>query len=125
MKHTRSQISAIPPPEYGDRFFKFISAQVKTLERVVQDQREDPEGRLKSKTVQRAERAAEKSERKGSVDEDQVPTRQLSTEKSPDPLAGGVILPVVEEASTASEGPERILSIAEETSTASGAAPAG
>lgn len=116
-----SQISAIPPDRYGDRFVKFISGITKTRERaeleLIEKDRprsdritkslDDP--RLAGVNIQRsstdnvmekAERQADRSRRRG-ADESDVPDRTIQAVRSPSAErgdAGGYTLPVVEEA---------------------------
>jgi 1-phosphatidylinositol-4-phosphate 5-kinase len=111
-----SQISAIPPERYGDRFVKFISGITKTREAAEREKQEqipsilsDPQlagvnvthkDRLSTEQVmEQAEYQAERSRRHG-ASEDHVPERKLHMIRSPSAERGelGTILPVVEEA---------------------------
>lgn len=124
LSSNESQISAVPPDRYGDRFVKFITGITKTREaadlekaeqqgdtrrqsEILSDPRssgasarrssQDPPGT--SKVMEKAEKQAEKSKRQG-ADESNVPSKKLTSARSPsaergDP--GGYTLPVVEE----------------------------
>jgi 1-phosphatidylinositol-4-phosphate 5-kinase len=113
LMNQESQISAIPPERYGDRFVRFISGVTKTREAAEREKVEaesmidDP--RLSGVNVhqrdatdvvmEKAERQAERSRQRG-ASEDNVPNRELRTVRSPSADRGdlGSTLPVVEEA---------------------------
>jgi 1-phosphatidylinositol-4-phosphate 5-kinase len=97
-----SQISAIPPERYGDRFIRFISGITMSKEEAEKQQAEEAQKPNKSATdvvMEKAERQAEISVAKGSSEEN-VPERKLNTVRSPSADRGelGYTLPVVEEA---------------------------
>lgn len=115
MANTESQISAIPPERYGDRFVKFISGVTKTKEaadREKHDQvshNEPPpsipginsnasEQHSTDRVLEKAEKQAERSRQRGRSDED-VPEQHLRVVRSPSAERGeiGTTLPVVEE----------------------------
>lgn len=139
LNSTESQISAIPPERYGDRFVRFISGITKTRERAeiekhqqlpsptlvdasatdivqsVEGTLDDPKltgvNLLRDKTatnssdppgtdavMARAEKAAEKSKRKGG-NEKEVPDRSISAVRNVDGERGDMVtLPVIGEA---------------------------
>ena len=114
--NTESQISAIPPERYGDRFVKFISGVTKTREAADREKSEEAAsnalnesltaGFSRSSTdrvMEKAEHQAEKSRSRGRTEE-QVPTRELRVVRSPSAERGelGTTLPVVEEAGESS-----------------------
>lgn len=107
-----SQISAIPPERYGDRFVRFISGITKTRERAEQEKKEhqifdDPQLRgvnlqhtKTEEVIEKAERVADRSVRHG-ANEENVPERRIHPIRSPSAERGephGSILPIVEEA---------------------------
>jgi 1-phosphatidylinositol-4-phosphate 5-kinase len=118
--NTESQISAIPPERYGDRFIKFISAVTKTKEAADREKREEATNELSGlsldglnstpmqrsatdKVIQKAEQQAERSRRHGHT-EDDVPSFHMRAVRSPSAERGeiGTTLPVVEEAGESS-----------------------
>jgi 1-phosphatidylinositol-4-phosphate 5-kinase len=118
--NTESQISAIPPERYGDRFIKFISAVTKTKEAAEREKQEQtvndlkdlsldgvsatPNQRLSTeRVIEKAEHQAERSQRHGHTEED-VPNFHLRSVRSPSAERGeiGTTLPVVEEAGESS-----------------------
>ncbi|KAF2707414.1 SAICAR synthase-like protein [Pleomassaria siparia CBS 279.74] len=121
LMNTESQISAIPPERYGDRFVKFISGVTKTKEAAEREQAEEtanptsdpthselnaphqPERRSTEWVMNKATHQAERSRQRG-ASEDGVPTRELRSVRSPSAERGelGTTLPVVEEAFEAS-----------------------
>ncbi|KAF2085342.1 SAICAR synthase-like protein [Saccharata proteae CBS 121410] len=116
LMNTESQISAIPPERYGDRFVRFISGITKTRERAEQEKAEkvlnDPQltgvnlqQTATSDVIEKAEHEAEKTIRKG-ASEDDVPDRAIAAVRSPSiergKDTGGAILPIVEEAGESS-----------------------
>lgn len=111
-----SQISAIPPERYGDRFLKFLSSVTKTREAADREKAEesahdahDPvlagindtrsERESTEKVLHKAHHHAEQSRRHGASEED-VPKREMRIVRSPSAERGelGTTLPVVEEA---------------------------
>ncbi|KAK7540590.1 uncharacterized protein J3D65DRAFT_615782 [Phyllosticta citribraziliensis] len=109
-----SQISAIPPERYGDRFVRFISGITKTRERAEEEKQEhqhqvydDPQLRgvniqptKTEEVMEKAERVADRSVRHG-ANEENVPERRIHPIRSPSAERGephGSILPIVEEA---------------------------
>ncbi|KAF4304975.1 Phosphatidylinositol-4-phosphate 5-kinase core [Botryosphaeria dothidea] len=112
LTNTESQISAIPPERYGDRFVRFISGVTKTRELAEQEKKEkgevinDPalEGinlqpTKTDEVIEKAEHQAQKSIRHG-ANEEAVPERAIHPARSPSAERGeahGSILPVVEE----------------------------
>ncbi|CAO2656451.1 Nn.00g052540.m01.CDS01 [Neocucurbitaria sp. VM-36] len=117
LANTESQISAIPPERYGDRFVKFISGVTKTREAAEREKREeaanpmnDPAQNINTvsrsstdKVLEKAEHQAERSRQRGRSEED-VPSRELRAVRSPSAERGeiGTTLPVVEEAGESS-----------------------
>ncbi|KAF2827510.1 SAICAR synthase-like protein [Ophiobolus disseminans] len=120
LANTESQISAIPPERYGDRFVKFISAVTKTKEAAEREKRQeaahpeyDPvisginhtasEQHSTERVLEKAEVQAERSRRRGRSEED-VPNRDMKAVRSPSAERGeiGMTLPVVEEAGESS-----------------------
>lgn len=116
LSNEESQISAIPPERYGDRFVKFISGVTKTREAAEREKAEeaansinDPlltginmtrsERESTEKVLAKAEGQAERSRRRGASEED-VPNREMRMVRSPSAERGelGTTLPVVEEA---------------------------
>lgn len=111
LTNVESQISAIPPERYGDRFVRFISGVAKTREAAEAEERgvvspdilDDPglaginvhprdlpsnqasprDGEEKTeKVMERAERQAERSKRHG-ANENAVPNKTLTSARSP------------------------------------------
>lgn len=120
LANTESQISAIPPERYGDRFVKFISGVTKTKEAAEREKRHeaantdvDPvisginvnasEQHSTDRVLEKAEKQAERSRRMGR-NEDDVPSRDMRAVRSPSAERGelGTTLPVVEEAGESS-----------------------
>ena len=116
MTNQESQISAIPPERYGDRFLKFISGNTKTREAAEREKQQeaanannDPQldgintthrDRLSTERVmEKAEHQAERSRQRG-ASEEHVPERNIHIVRSPSAERGelGTTLPVVEEA---------------------------
>ncbi|KAF2838582.1 SAICAR synthase-like protein, partial [Patellaria atrata CBS 101060] len=116
LMNVESQISAIPPERYGDRFLHFISGNTKSREEAERELRakERKEGEFlddprlsgvnipRSPTdivMEKAEKQAEKSKRRG-ASEDNTPERIIAAVRSPSADRGelGSTLPVVEEA---------------------------
>ncbi|KAK4998628.1 Phosphatidylinositol-4-phosphate 5-kinase [Elasticomyces elasticus] len=110
-KYPESQISAIPPERYGDRFIRFISGIIKTRERV-----EAEKARHSAASEQRTETAIERAERnrQRGANENGGPDRSISAVKSPDREGAGdiITLPVIGEAvesgSAKSRTPSRV-----------------
>lgn len=108
--NTESQISAIPPERYGDRFIKFISAVTKTREAAEREKREEAIDGLNNLTLDGADRVIEKAEhqadrsRKHGHTEENVPNLHMRAVRSPSAERGeiGTTLPVVEEAGESS-----------------------
>ncbi|OCK86178.1 SAICAR synthase-like protein [Lepidopterella palustris CBS 459.81] len=111
LTNQESQISAIPPDRYGDRFVRFISGITKTreaaeqekvdVENTVDDPRLSGVNMHQDQTdvvMQKAERQVERSKQKG-ISEDDIPNRELRSVRSPSAERGelGTTLPVVEE----------------------------
>lgn len=114
LANTESQISAIPPERYGDRFLKFITGVTKTKEAAEREKaelalhpnEEAVPGISRSSTdrvMEKAEHQAEKSQRNGAP-EQHVPNLHMRVVRSPSAERGdiGTTLPVVEEAGEAS-----------------------
>jgi len=116
LSNEKTQISAIPPEGYGDRFVKFISGVTKTREAAEHEKAEertqavnDPllpginetsaERDSSEKVLEKAEGQAERSRRRGASEAD-VPHREMRQVRSPSAERGelGTTLPVVEEA---------------------------
>lgn len=116
LTNQESQISAIPPDRYGDRFVKFISGVTKTREAAEREKAEEAANAIKDpaltgvnlthqdrvstdKVMEKAELQAERSKEKGASEED-VPSRSMHVVRSPSAERGelGTTLPVVEEA---------------------------
>lgn len=111
LSNPESQISAVPPDKYGDRFVKFITGITKTRERAEQEKRDEQDFiddprlsgvnlRTSTETVmEKAERQAEKSMRHGASEKD-VPDRTIHAVTGAGGEREGVstTLPVVEEA---------------------------
>ncbi|KAL8778313.1 MAG: hypothetical protein Q9213_007473 [Squamulea squamosa] len=107
MSNNKSQISPIPPEDYGERFIKFITGLTKTKEQAERESRSTDQmdgsthtDRQSSfsfsrhstdRVIQKAEKQAQKSEKQG-ASEDNVRDRTLTAEKNP-----SATLPVVEE----------------------------
>lgn len=107
MSNNKSQISPIPPEEYGDRFVKFITGLTKTKEQAERESRstDQMDGSIHTdrqpsfsfsrhstdKVIQKAEKQAQKTEKQG-ASEDKSRDRTLTAEKT-----AGATLPVVEE----------------------------
>ncbi|KAL9000808.1 MAG: hypothetical protein Q9169_000562 [Polycauliona sp. 2 TL-2023] len=107
MSNNKSQISPVPPQDYGDRFVKFITGLTKTKEQAERESRstDQMDGSVHTdrqpsfslarnstdKVVQKAEKQARKSEQQG-TSEDKTRDRTLTAEKN-----AGATLPVVEE----------------------------
>ncbi|KAF1844053.1 SAICAR synthase-like protein [Cucurbitaria berberidis CBS 394.84] len=117
LANTESQISAIPPERYGDRFVKFISGVTKTREAADREKREEAANPIRDSThnintvsrsstdkvMEKAEHQAERSRQRGRSEED-VPNREMRAVRSPSAERGeiGTTLPVVEEAGESS-----------------------
>ncbi|PZD45076.1 MSS4, Phosphatidylinositol-4-phosphate 5-kinase [Pyrenophora tritici-repentis] len=108
--NTESQISAIPPERYGDRFIKFISAVTKTREAAEREKREEATNNLNhlsldgvDNVIQKAEHQADRSRKQGHTEEN-VPNLHMRAVRSPSAERGeiGTTLPVVEEAGESS-----------------------
>ena len=129
MSANKSQISPIPPEDYGDRFVKFITGLTKTKEQAERESRstEQIDGSIHTdrqpsftlsrhstdKVIQKAEKQAQKSvEKQGASPEESMRDRTLMAERS-----GGATLPVVEEDG---EAGSREDSIRNEKATAAG-----
>ncbi|BFZ60864.1 Phosphatidylinositol-4-phosphate 5-kinase [Saitoella coloradoensis] len=98
LSNSKSQISAVPPSEYAQRFFKFISAIVKTPERLMRERRglgdkQDPEEkRIMERAELEARREATRHHHK--ENEEDKPERTLRAMQSPIPDEEQV-LPVI------------------------------
>jgi 1-phosphatidylinositol-4-phosphate 5-kinase len=120
LANTESQISAIPPERYGDRFVRFISAVTKTkeaadrekhneaanaeIEPVIAGINSNPsQQHTTDRVIEKAEWQAERSRQRGRS-EDDVPNRDMRAVRSPSAERGeiGTTLPVVEEAGESS-----------------------
>ena len=116
LTNEESQISAIPPERYGDRFIKFISGVTKTREAAEREKVDesahtvnDPlltgvnmtrsERESTENVLQKAHAEAEHSKRHGATEEN-IPKREMRIVRSPSAERGelGTTLPVVEEA---------------------------
>ncbi|KAF2470441.1 SAICAR synthase-like protein [Lindgomyces ingoldianus] len=116
MMNTESQISAIPPERYGDRFVRFISGVTKTREAAEREKAEEAENAISDPrlsgvnmahrdreatdaVIEKAEHQAQRSKERGASEED-VPNREMRAVRSPSAERGelGTTLPVVEEA---------------------------
>lgn len=116
LTNEESQISAIPPERYGDRFLKFMSSVTKTREAAEREKAEesahtsnDPvlagindtrsERESTEKVLHKAHNQAEHTKRHG-ASEDDIPKREMRIVRSPSAERGelGTTLPVVEEA---------------------------
>lgn len=110
MSNNKSQISPIPPEDYGDRFVKFIVGLTKTREEAEREARSTDlqmDGSIHTdrqpsfalsrhstdKVIQKAEKQAQKSEKQGASEEN-LRDRTLTTDRT---TGGGATLPVVEE----------------------------
>ena len=107
MSNNKSQISPIPPEDYGHRFVKFITGLTKTKEQAERESRstDQMDGSIHTdrqasfsisrhstdKVIQKAEKQAQKTEKQG-ASEDKTRDRTLTAEKT-----AGATLPVVEE----------------------------
>ncbi|KAI4275541.1 MAG: hypothetical protein LQ337_003146 [Flavoplaca oasis] len=107
MSNNKSQISPIPPQDYGDRFVKFITGLTKTKEQAERESRstDQMDGSIHTdrqasfsmarhstdKVIQKAEKQAQKTEKQG-ASEDKSRDRTLTAEKT-----AGATLPVVQE----------------------------
>jgi 1-phosphatidylinositol-4-phosphate 5-kinase len=113
LANTESQISAIPPERYGDRFLKFITGVTKTKEAAEREKaeaalhpNEEATGAFSrsstDRVMEKAEHQAEKSQRHGHPERD-VPNLHMRAVRSPSAERGeiGTTLPVVEEAGEA------------------------
>ncbi|KAL8701777.1 MAG: hypothetical protein Q9201_004725 [Fulgogasparrea decipioides] len=110
MSNNKSQISPIPPEEYGYRFVKFITGLTKTKEEAEREPRstDQMDGSIHTdrqpsfslsrhstdKVIQKAEKQAQKSEKQGASEEN-LRDRTLTAERTGG--AAGATLPVVEE----------------------------
>lgn len=120
LANTESQISAIPPERYGDRFVKFISGVTRTNEAADREKRDkaaraasDPlidginstsaQRSSTDRVLEKAEHQADRSRQRGRTEEN-VPSRELRVVRSPSAERGeiGTTLPVVEEAAESS-----------------------
>jgi 1-phosphatidylinositol-4-phosphate 5-kinase len=113
--NTESQISAIPPERYGDRFIKFISGVTKTKEAADREKMEEATNDLNElsldginrsstdRVIEKAEHQADRSRRQGHGEEN-VPNLHMRAVRSPSAERGeiGTTLPVVEEAGESS-----------------------
>lgn len=127
MSNNKSQISPIPPEQYGERFVKFISGRTMTKEEVEREAQSADQvdgsihthrepsfptsGRSGDKVVDKAEQQAHKTETKGLIEEPSR-DRTLSAVRSPSAEraagVGGSTLPVVEEDGEAGSREESI-----------------
>ena len=113
MSHNKSQISPIPPEDYGERFIKFITGLTMTADETEREKQSGDQSdgahrqtsfglsrKSTDKVVQKAEKQAYKTEQHGTHEED-MPDRTLTSIRSPSAEitsgAGGQTLPVVEE----------------------------
>ncbi|KAF3005041.1 Phosphatidylinositol-4-phosphate 5-kinase [Curvularia kusanoi] len=114
LANTESQISAIPPERYGDRFLKFITGVTKTKEAAEREKaeavlhpNEEATGAFSrtstDRVMEKAEHQAEKTQRHGHHPERDVPNLHMRAVRSPSAERGeiGTTLPVVEEAGEA------------------------
>lgn len=113
MSNNKSQISPIPPEQYGERFIKFITGHTMTAEEAEREKQSgdhlDGAHRQTSfglsrksidKVVQKAEKQAYKTEHQGANEEttpDRTVTSMRSTSAEIPGGVGGQTLPVVEE----------------------------
>ena len=113
MSHNKTQISPIPPEDYGERFIKFITGLTMTAEEAEREKQSvdqfDGTHRQTSfglsrkstdKVVHQAEKQAQKTMQQG-ANEETAPDRTLTSMSSPSAEMtggmGGQTLPVVEE----------------------------
>ena len=113
MSHNKSQISPIPPEDYGERFIKFITGLTVTAEEAEHEKQSGDQldgthrqtslglsRKSTDKVVQNAEKQAHKTKQPG-VDEETTPDRTLTSMRSSSAEVtggvGGQTLPVVEE----------------------------
>jgi 1-phosphatidylinositol-4-phosphate 5-kinase len=120
LANTESQISAIPPERYGDRFVRFISGVTKTKEAAEREKQHEAahaerepvisginssasQQQSTDHVLEKAEWQAERSRQRGRS-EDDVPNRDMKAVRSPSAERGemGTTLPVVEEAGESS-----------------------
>jgi 1-phosphatidylinositol-4-phosphate 5-kinase len=120
LANTESQISAIPPERYGDRFVRFISGVTKTKEAADREKAHEAaraenepiitginadasQQHLTDRVMEKAEWQAERSRQRGRS-EDNVADREMRVVRSPSAERGeiGTTLPVVEEAGESS-----------------------
>ncbi|KAL8695384.1 MAG: hypothetical protein Q9218_000143 [Villophora microphyllina] len=110
MSNNKSQISPIPPQDYGERFVKFITGLTKTKEELEREPRstDQMDGSIHTdrqpsftlsrhstdKVIQKAEKQARKTEKQGASEEN-LQDRTLTADRSGG--AAGTTLPVVEE----------------------------
>ncbi|KAF2200953.1 SAICAR synthase-like protein [Delitschia confertaspora ATCC 74209] len=116
LTNTESQISAIPPERYGDRFVRFISAVTKTGEAAEREKAQEHQDLINDPNLSginittqdreatdavigQAEHQANRSRQRGASEND-VPEREMRAVRSPSAERGelGTTLPVVEEA---------------------------
>ncbi|KAH6637516.1 hypothetical protein C7974DRAFT_432424 [Boeremia exigua] len=110
LTNTESQISAIPPERYGDRFLKFITGVTKTKEAAEREKAEaalhPPEEAGGAISRSSTDRVMEKAEHQAEKThpEREIPNLQMRAVRSPSAERGemGTTLPVVEEAGEAS-----------------------
>ncbi|OTA88390.1 hypothetical protein M434DRAFT_47115, partial [Hypoxylon sp. CO27-5] len=104
LSHDRSQISALPPDEYGDRFIKFMSGITMSPEEAARDAHDrmrSPNSPEPNPVIEKALKKATKKE-KDVAKEEQVPERKITTAVSPGSRANShAVLPVVEETAEA------------------------
>lgn len=100
--NTESQISAIPPERYGDRFLKFISGTTKSRE-LAEREKNNEVAPDSNSVLERAEHQVDRSRQHGHT-EANVPNREMRAVRSPSAERGeiGTILPIVEEAGESS-----------------------
>jgi 1-phosphatidylinositol-4-phosphate 5-kinase len=120
LANTESQISAIPPERYGDRFVRFISGVTKTKEAADREKAHEAaraenepiitginsdasQQHMTDRVIEKAEWQAERSRQRGRS-EDNVTDREMRVVRSPSAERGemGTTLPVVEEAGESS-----------------------
>lgn len=113
MSNNKSQISPVPPEEYGERFVKFITGHTMTAEEAEREKQsgEHLDGahrqtsfglsrKSTDKVVQKVEKQAQKTEQQGANEEttpDRTITSMRSTSAEIQGGVGGQTLPVVEE----------------------------
>ncbi|KAF2130068.1 SAICAR synthase-like protein [Dothidotthia symphoricarpi CBS 119687] len=102
LTNTESQISAIPPERYGDRFIKFISGNTKSRE-LAEREKNNEVPRDNNSFMEKAEHQVDRSRQHGHT-EANVPNREMRAVRSPSAERGeiGTILPIVEEAGESS-----------------------